>query len=117
MSKATGSALRALQRNFPTKDPIARLAVLITLFNGTKQRTPAATREKIAGLQLKPLTREDLLDLLRSPFVQAPSHVLLYARVVIKMRDEDQMSLLTNAAHQCIVSPYKVHHKYQYIHA
>ncbi|KAI0720494.1 hypothetical protein C8T65DRAFT_633184 [Cerioporus squamosus] len=116
----TGEVLRMLYKDFPSEDPAIRLVLLFTIFFASPCLVPVPLDQtcktsaallryvegctnKIDDLNLGPLTRKDLTDILLSKFV--PDRfvgVLEYARSVMKLDHREMRGVLTDVALACL---------------
>ncbi|KAF5382555.1 hypothetical protein D9615_002846 [Tricholomella constricta] len=78
----TIETLRYLYADFPSSDPTVRLVILITFFSATENLhcSPSAIHVKLEALNLIPLTRKDVLNILVNPFVDRYQVLLDYAQ-------------------------------------
>ncbi|KAG5648430.1 hypothetical protein DXG03_005004 [Asterophora parasitica] len=78
----TIETLRYLYTDYPSSDPTVRLVILITLFSTTENLLSNAStiHAKLEALNLTPLTRNDVVNVLVNPFVDRHLPLLDYAR-------------------------------------
>jgi hypothetical protein len=110
--------LRYLYTEFPTDDPTARLVVLITVFITSEnlQSTPDTVQAKLDELGLSPLTKQDVCNILLSPFVDKYQVLLSYARKKVGQKtdgstgleEEDIFGIVEEVAYKCLEIACKV---------
>ena len=116
----TASVLRVLYKDFRSEDPIVRLVMLLTIFLSdptlvppqilhTTESSPAIARfvdacsDEIEELELGPLTRKDIVDILLSKFVpERFGGILAYARSHLKLDADATRSIITEVALGCL---------------
>ncbi|KAF8073689.1 hypothetical protein FPV67DRAFT_1576507 [Lyophyllum atratum] len=78
----TMETLRFLYTEFPSSDPAVRLVMLIIFFNTTENlhSSPLAIHRKLEALNLTPVSREDVFNILINPFVDRYQVLLDYAK-------------------------------------
>ncbi|KAI1789621.1 hypothetical protein LXA43DRAFT_974195 [Ganoderma leucocontextum] len=116
----TALVLRVLYKDFRTEDPTVRLVMLLTIFLSdptpvppqiwhTTETSPAIARfvdacsDEIEEMELGPLTRKDIVDVLLSKFVpERFGGILAYARSVLDLNAEATRSIITEVALGCL---------------
>ena len=116
----TAEVLRILHKDFPSEDPTIRLVLLLTIFltnpclcppslDATCKTSTVLARyvencsDKIDEMNLGPLTRKDITDILLSKFV--PDRfvgILEYARSVIELSPREMRGVVTEVALACL---------------
>ncbi|GLB38316.1 hypothetical protein LshimejAT787_0501810 [Lyophyllum shimeji] len=91
----TMETLRFLYADFPSSDPTVRLVMLIVFFNTTENlhSSPPAIHGKLEALNLTPLTREDVLNILVNPFVDRYQVLLDYAKWELGKKEDGTKGL------------------------
>ncbi|KAH9980176.1 hypothetical protein BGW80DRAFT_484395 [Lactifluus volemus] len=104
---STRTSLRYLWKDFPSRNPTARLVMLLTVFIGSS--TVDTLHSDLERLNLTPVSTEDLTRVLVSPTVEHFYHILCYARAHCEIRDEKIFSsFLANVAVTCLEVASKV---------
>ncbi|RDX53321.1 hypothetical protein OH76DRAFT_1479779 [Lentinus brumalis] len=116
----TGEVLRMLHKDFRSEDPAIRLVLLFTIFfaspclvpvpldqtcktSAALERYVITCSNKIDDLNLGPLTRKDLTDILLSKFVpERFVGILEYARSVMELDHREMRGVLTDVALGCL---------------
>ncbi|KAM5535030.1 hypothetical protein V8D89_011258 [Ganoderma adspersum] len=116
----TASVLRVLYKDYRSEDPTVRLVMLLTIFLSdptpvppqiwhTVESSPAIARfvdacsDEIEELELGPLTRKDIVDILLSKFVpERFGGILAYARSALDLDAEATKSIITEVALGCL---------------
>lgn len=116
----TASVLRVLYKDYRSEDPTVRLVMLLTIFLSdptpvppqiwhTVESSPAIARfvdacsDEIEELELGPLTRKDIVDILLSKFVpERFGGILAYARSALDLDAEATKSVITEVALGCL---------------
>ncbi|KIM65938.1 hypothetical protein SCLCIDRAFT_1211945 [Scleroderma citrinum Foug A] len=102
----TVNILRQLYTDFPTSDPTVRTVMLLTvfLFDGIiPPSAPLATaRSKLETLNLLPLTRQDLVNVMTNPFIEKPQILLEYAKEDMDMSPKMIKELVQEVAVACL---------------
>ena len=119
-STHTASVLRVLHKDFPSDDTTVRLVLLLTVFLSDSSHlpenflpTPATSQlferyvetcsDEIEDMDLGPLTRKDIIDILLSKFVpERFGGILEYARSVLDLDKEAMRSVVTEVALGCL---------------
>lgn len=117
---STALILRALYKDFPSQDPTVRLVILLTIFlsdthsvpaviKTTSKESPALARyidacsDLIDEMNLGPLTRKDITDVLLSKFVPDRfGGILEYARSVMELDGNEIHTIVTDVALGCL---------------
>ncbi|TBU28609.1 hypothetical protein BD311DRAFT_694525 [Dichomitus squalens] len=116
----TASVLRVLHKDFPSEDPTVRLVLLLTVFlsdpshlpeslvptpntAGLFERYVESCSDEIEDMNLGPLTRKDIVDILLSKFVpERFGGILEYARSVLDLDKEAMRCVITEVALGCL---------------
>ncbi|KAH9854676.1 hypothetical protein C2E23DRAFT_867269 [Lenzites betulinus] len=116
----TASVLRILYKDFPCKDETVRLVLLLTIFLSEPTPVPSSLsvtseqstilaryietcHNEILEMDLGPLTRNDITDVLMSKFVpERFGGVLEYARAILKMGKTELEGVVTDVALGCL---------------
>ncbi|KAI0822288.1 hypothetical protein BC628DRAFT_1421962 [Trametes gibbosa] len=116
----TASVLRILYRDFPSQDPSVRLVLLLTIFlseptpvpsslsvtseqSTTLARYVESCHDEIEEMNLGPLTRKDITDVLLSKFVpERFGGILEYARAILKLGKTEMEGVVTDVALGCL---------------
>ncbi len=116
----TALVLRVLYKDFRSEDPTVRLVMLLTIFLSdptpvplqiwhTTETSPAIARfvdacsDEIEELEIGPLTRKDIVDILLSKFVPDRfGGILAYARSVLDLNADATRSIITEVALGCL---------------
>ncbi|KAI0754973.1 hypothetical protein C8Q80DRAFT_401725 [Daedaleopsis nitida] len=115
---SVATVLRSLYKDFPSQDPTVRLVLLLTVFLFDPQPLPTITVlqksatiaryvEKcsvtIEEMELGPLTRKDITDVLLSKFVpERFGGILEYARSAMELDDGEIKGLVQDVALGCL---------------
>lgn len=109
----TVNVLRQLYTDFPTSDPTVRTVMLLTvfLFDGIiPPSAPLATaRSKLETLDLLPLTRQDLVNVMINPFFEKPQILLEFAKEDMDMSPKEIKELVQEVAVACLEVGSKVY--------
>ncbi|KAI0632128.1 hypothetical protein C8Q77DRAFT_1218628 [Trametes polyzona] len=116
----TASVLRVLFKDFPSADLTVRLVLLLTVFLSEPTPVPSslsltseqstslaryveACHEEIESMDLGPLTRKDITDVLLSKFVpERFGGILEYARAILKFDKSEMDGIVTDVALGCL---------------
>ncbi|KAI9435374.1 hypothetical protein F5148DRAFT_1266602 [Russula earlei] len=99
---STGASLCYLWKDFPSRNPIARLVMLLTVFISYPGATPDTLHLNLEHLNLTPVSSEQIGQVLLSPFVEQFPSVLRYARVHCEIDDATFPSFLAGVAVGCL---------------
>jgi len=105
---STGASLRYLWKDYPSRNSIARLVMLLTVFIGCPKATPDTLHTNLERLNLTPVSSEQIAHVLLSPFVDEYSPILRYARIHCGIDDEMFSSFLADVAVRCLEVSSKV---------
>ncbi|RPD62424.1 hypothetical protein L226DRAFT_332261 [Lentinus tigrinus ALCF2SS1-7] len=116
----TAEVLRILHKDFPSEDPTIRLVLLLTIFFVNPCLVPVSLEfnsktsaallryvencsDKINDLNLGPLTRKDITEILLSKFVpERFGGILQYARSIMQLSPREMRGVLTDVALACL---------------
>ncbi|OCH86395.1 hypothetical protein OBBRIDRAFT_761400 [Obba rivulosa] len=116
----TYNVMRELRADFPSQDPTVRLVLLLTVFlaeplpypealSATVYTSPSLRtyvrncKEKAEGMNLAPVTRKDLYDVLLNQFTpDRCGGILQYGQVELGMGNEDLEQLVRDVAISCL---------------
>jgi hypothetical protein len=109
----TAAALSFLWKDYPSRSPIARIVMLLTISISCQKDTPDTLHSNLERLNLTPVSSEQITRVLLSPFVEHFSPILRYARLYCGI-DDDRMfsSFLTDVAVRCLEVSSKVFFQY-----
>lgn len=109
------NVLRQLYTDFPSADPMVRVVMLLTvcLSDGTwgLSAMPEALvsfHGKLEAIDLLPLTKEDLFNIMINPFVEKHDLLLEYAKEEMGMSVKDIKDLVQDVALKCLEITSKV---------
>lgn len=109
-----------LYKDFPSEDPTVRLVLLLTIFLSESTPVPSslsitseqsvslaryveACHDEIEEMNLGPLTRKDITDVLLSKFVpERFGGILEYARAIVKLGKGEMDGIVTDVALGCL---------------
>ncbi|KAL4073230.1 hypothetical protein V8B97DRAFT_2023022 [Scleroderma yunnanense] len=98
----TINVLRQLYTDFPTTDSTVRTVMLLTvfLFDGIIPSSAplAAARSKLEALNLLPMTRQDLVNVMTNPFIEKPQILIEYAKEDMGMSQKAIKELVQEVA-------------------
>lgn len=101
------ASLRYLWKDFPSRNPTARLVILLTVFIGNS--TVETLHSDLERLQLTPVSTEDITRVLVSATVEHFSPILSYARTHCEIRDDVMFSsFIADVAVRCLEVASKV---------
>ncbi|KAI0051401.1 hypothetical protein FA95DRAFT_1602653 [Auriscalpium vulgare] len=102
LDRATGSVFRHLWKDFPSKDPIARLVMLLTFFAGSSHPSVSTLHSELKKLKMLPITRQDIFRILVNPFVECWGFPLKYAKTHCGFDEEEITDFIKDVAVHCL---------------
>lgn len=104
-----GTSLGYLWKDFSSRDPVAQLVMLLTVFISCPKATADTLHSSLERLNLTPVSSEQIAHVLLSPFLEQFSSVLHYTRVYCEMGDDVTFSsFLADVAVRCLEISSKV---------
>ncbi|KIJ64454.1 hypothetical protein HYDPIDRAFT_175437 [Hydnomerulius pinastri MD-312] len=104
----TVNVLRQLYADFPSSDPTVRTVMLLTVFLSDSTLSTTVTplalatlKAKLEALNLTPLTKDDLLNVMTNPFVEKLTILLEFAKEM-EMSAKAIKDLVQEVAVQCL---------------
>ncbi|KAF9220958.1 hypothetical protein BS17DRAFT_786268 [Gyrodon lividus] len=105
----TVNVLRQLYADFPSTDPTVRIVMLLTVFLSDSTllitaipQALASMKGKLGALNLLPLTKEDLINVMTNPFVEKQTLLLEYAKEDMGMNVKEIKGLVQEVAIKCL---------------
>ncbi|KAF9483532.1 hypothetical protein BDN70DRAFT_873849 [Pholiota conissans] len=94
-SVSTGDILLHLFSDFPSTDVSVRLVILVVVFIAAENlhMTHTALRAKLEALNVGPIKRRDVVNILINPFVECYNAVINFARQEVSMGDDGPKGL------------------------
>jgi hypothetical protein len=105
----TVNVLRQLYADFTNTDPTVRIVMLLTVFLSDSTLVITAVPQalssmkgKLGALNLLPLTKEDLFNVMTNPFVEKHTLLLEYAKEDMEMSVKEIKGLVQEVAIKCL---------------
>ncbi|KAF9242591.1 hypothetical protein BU15DRAFT_86781 [Melanogaster broomeanus] len=105
----TVTALRQLYADFPSTDPTVRIVMLLTVFLSdstslipASPQVVATMKSKLDALNLLPLTKEDLFNVMTNPFLEKHTFLLEYAKEEMGMTVKEIREHVQEVAIKCL---------------